>query len=147
MTNPLGNIGSRSIFVASHPSTAPNSTKDTTASTIAELNRFFPFDPYELPLSRTYIDGVYRQWDEVKIVGDDDEQDGEDSDSDEEQEASDEEDTPSSVDGDVSGIPIVVGDVGTASSSAEDLGRSFGGMSISPKRPMEMSQSLLAIHA
>ena len=64
---------SRSVFIASNPSpNASTSTRDTTAAIIVELNGYFPFDPYELSLTRSYI-GIYRVWDEVKIAGDEDE--------------------------------------------------------------------------
>jgi RNA polymerase I-specific transcription initiation factor RRN3 len=36
-----------------------------------ELNTFFPFDPYKLPKSSRYIDGVYREWSAVAIDDDD----------------------------------------------------------------------------
>ena len=46
--------------------------------TNTELNTFFPFDPYKLPKSSRYIDGVYREWSAVAIDDDDDEGDDED---------------------------------------------------------------------
>ena len=55
----------------------------------AELNTFFPFDPYKLPRSSAYIQGVYREWASVAI----DEEDSDDENSDEESEA--DEDIPS----------------------------------------------------
>jgi len=39
----------------------------------AELNTFFPFDPYKLPKSSPYIDGVYREWSSVAIADDEEE--------------------------------------------------------------------------
>ena len=39
----------------------------------AELNTFFPFDPYKLPKSSTYIQDVYREWASVAIDDDDEE--------------------------------------------------------------------------
>ena len=52
----------------------------------AELNTFFPFDPYKLPKSSTYIQDVYREWASVAIDDDD-----EDDDSEEEEDAEEEE--------------------------------------------------------
>ena len=118
---------SRSVFIASNPSpNASTSTRDTTAATIVELNGFFPFDPYELPLTRSYIDGIYRVWDEVKIGGDEDEDTESDEDEDEEEVKA------PSQGGDSPRAPIVVESISAAGGSADDLNKSFGGMSISP---------------
>lgn len=99
-----------------------------------ELNTFFPFDPYKLPRSGTYIDGVYRDWASVAIDDDEDE----DEDEDEEEEAvTDEPPLSSSYDGLSSPIPFARPDQG---SEADKLGASFGGMSISPQHaPISMS--------
>ena len=43
----------------------------------SELNAFFPFDPYRLPKSSTYIQGVYREWSSVAIEDDDEEEEEE----------------------------------------------------------------------
>jgi RNA polymerase I-specific transcription initiation factor RRN3 len=43
----------------------------------AELNTFFPFDPYRLPKSNAFIQGVYREWSSVAIEDEDDEDDEE----------------------------------------------------------------------
>lgn len=32
-----------------------------------DLDQFFPFDPYDLPRSRVYVDKLYRNWDEVAL--------------------------------------------------------------------------------
>jgi RNA polymerase I-specific transcription initiation factor RRN3 len=51
----------------------------------AELNTFFPFDPYMLPKSNSYIQGVYREWSSVAIdddVDEDAEEEGEGDDDD-----------------------------------------------------------------
>ncbi len=29
------------------------------------LESYFPFDPYDLPRSRSYVDAIYRKWDDV----------------------------------------------------------------------------------
>lgn len=91
----------------------------------AELNTFFPFDPYKLPRSSAYIQGVYREWASVAIDDDEDEDEDEDDASD----ADDGED-----DGHVHGLAVPR----TSSPARDDtdgLGASFGGMSISPARP------------
>ena len=130
---------SRSVFVTSNPSsTALTVTRDTTVATIAELNGFFPFDPYELPLTRSYINNIYRVWDEVKIAGDDGDTDSE------EDGVSDE---ARSLSGEPSCVPIVVGNIHAAGSSAEDLNKSFGGMSISPVRQMNIPKSFIEMAA
>jgi RNA polymerase I-specific transcription initiation factor RRN3 len=46
-----------------------------------ELNTFFPFDPYRLPRSGTFIQEVYREWSDVAIDGDEDDDEDEDDDS------------------------------------------------------------------
>ncbi|KAJ3511569.1 hypothetical protein NLJ89_g4025 [Agrocybe chaxingu] len=49
-------------------------------STNAELNTFFPFDPYRLPKSNVFIQSVYREWSSVAIEdeGDDEDEDEDD---------------------------------------------------------------------
>jgi len=88
----------------------------------AELNTFFPFDPYKLPKSSRYIDGVYREWSAVAINdGDDDE--GEDGDEDEDE--------------DINSARIGVSIARAAPSDllGDTLGVSFEAMSISPVQP------------
>jgi RNA polymerase I-specific transcription initiation factor RRN3 len=88
---------------------------------IAELNTFFPFDPYKLPQSSSYIQKVYREWSAVSI----DEED-EDEDNGEEGELS--------LAGDPYG-PLDIPSSSTAQANDSDvLGTSFEGMSISPAR-------------
>lgn len=149
--------GSHSVFIASNPNPSTgitSSSKDSSAATIAELNRIFPFDPYELPLSRAYIDPVYRVWDEVKIGGDEDEEDSDEEDGGESESEEDGADSPASLsDPDrppqARGMPMpaVLGHVPGAGQSAEELGKSLGGMSISPVRRVELSQSFIAMTA
>ena len=43
----------------------------------AELNTFFPFDPYRLSKSNAFIQGVYREWSSVAIEDEVDEEDEE----------------------------------------------------------------------
>lgn len=131
----------RSVFAASNPSTTSTTTTDT-ANTIMELNGFFPFDPYDLHQSRTYIDPIYRPWDEVKIEGDND---------DDEAETEDEEEEASPVNslsnGSAASLPLVFGSVPEARTSADELGQSFGGMSISPVRKVDIPQAFLSMRA
>ncbi|KAI9457292.1 RNA polymerase I-specific transcription initiation factor RRN3 [Russula earlei] len=90
-------------------------------STLRELTSFFPFDPYKLPRSSTYIEPIYREWASVAIEGDDDDDDDDDDDELRGKE----------------GIQVgflrcdTVGDVDL---DADGLGASLGGMSISPVR-------------
>ncbi|PIL37371.1 hypothetical protein GSI_01064 [Ganoderma sinense ZZ0214-1] len=102
-------------------------------SMTSELNTFFPFDPYKLPRSGTYIQGVYREWSSVAI---DDEDDDEEDDEDED-------------DGNGEGaapVGILINSARAQSQPADDtdgLGASFGGMSISPARPEHTPQVLV----
>jgi len=98
----------------------------------ADLNAFFPFDPYKLPLSLPYVEPVYRDWSEVAMDNLDSDEEGED-----EEDSSDSEgvsDGNGETDSDSSGnalehrlVPIYPSD-----DLAKVLGQSFGGMSISP---------------
>lgn len=111
----------------------------------AELHTFFPFDPYKLPRSSSYIRGVYREWSSVAIGGDEE--------SDEEEEDAEDGDEGDR-DGDSNEVgmhPINSSDASLISgglqiprgsqesgSDAAGLGESFGGMSISPAQPMSV---------
>lgn len=90
---------------------------------------FFPFDPYKLPRSSSYIQGVYREWSSVEIGGD------EESDEEEVDEGSGDEVEMPSVG--PSGTSLVSGrlQIPRTSTSDAELGESFGGMSISPAQP------------
>ncbi|KAG8689327.1 hypothetical protein FRC11_003127 [Ceratobasidium sp. 423] len=106
----------------------------------ADLNAFFPFDPYKLPMSHKYIDDVYREWSSVALE--------EDSDTDEDEEAPQESQSQPLVEGDESegdsGDDESEGSVAPSVTSLEPAGipipgsttdlldASFGGMSISP---------------
>ena len=83
----------------------------TNPSTLSELMSFFPFDPYKLPRSSSYIEPIYREWASVAVGVDDDDDD--DDDDDEEEEAD-----------------SVVDEEGHK--EADGLGASFGEMRISP---------------
>jgi len=87
-----------------------------------ELNSFFPFDPYRLPRSGPYIEGVYREWSSVAI----DEEEEEEVESDE-GEASEQEEQE-----DGGGIAVNGTRIAQRDDETDGLGASFGGMSISP---------------
>ncbi|KAH9937995.1 RNA polymerase I-specific transcription initiation factor RRN3-domain-containing protein [Fomitopsis serialis] len=104
-------------------------------SMTTELNTFFPFDPYKLPRSRSYIQGVYREWSAVAI---DDGEDEDDEDGDDE-----EEDEHAAEDRRFDGVSMVGGKAAAGEvDEADGLGESFGGMSISPYRPGSMAMSI-----
>ncbi|KZT24585.1 RNA polymerase I-specific transcription initiation factor RRN3 [Neolentinus lepideus HHB14362 ss-1] len=103
--------GAHSRVTAVHPAILGHSIN-------AELNTFFPFDPYKLPKSASYIEGVYREWASVAI-GDEDE---------------DEEEDDASNGGDGLQVPQMSQSDAT-DDDADGLGVSFGSMSISPVRP------------
>ncbi|KAH7907499.1 RNA polymerase I-specific transcription initiation factor RRN3 [Hygrophoropsis aurantiaca] len=97
-----------------------------------ELHTFFPFDPYKLPRSSSYIQGVYREWSSVAIDDEEDEENGDGDDVDEE-DAQDEELVPA---GSVFGGLTIPGATSQDNDMVADgLGESFGGMSISPAQP------------
>lgn len=75
-----------------------------------DVNAFFPFDPYKLPGSSSFIEDIYREWSMVALDEDD---------SDEEPDEDDQE--------------VIVGDVGEEEEEVQ-LGHSFNEMSISPRR-------------
>ncbi|KAH8984254.1 RNA polymerase I-specific transcription initiation factor RRN3 [Lactarius akahatsu] len=79
----------------------------THPNALSELTSFFPFDPYKLPRSSSYIEPIYREWTSVAVGVDDDD------DSDEEEEEED-------------GADLDV------RAEADGLGASFEEMKISP---------------
>ena len=96
----------------------PGSGSSNSTNALKELTSFFPFDPYKLPRSSSYIEPIYREWASVAIEGDDD---------DEEEEVEDE------VEGMQDGLARPRRDeVDHLDVEADGLGASFGGMSISP---------------
>ncbi|KAI0638420.1 RNA polymerase I-specific transcription initiation factor RRN3 [Trametes polyzona] len=104
----------------------------------SELNTFFPFDPYKLPRSGSYIQGVYREWASVAIDDDEDEEEEEDEEDGEEQAADESSSQP---------VGILINGARAPSETADEadgLGESFGGMSISPARPAHIPQMLVA---
>jgi RNA polymerase I-specific transcription initiation factor RRN3 len=89
----------------------------TSISALSELTSFFPFDPYKLPRSSSYIEPIFREWASVAIEGDGDDEDDEDEDEDEM--------------GGKGGLSLRDALDGVEV-EADGLGASFGGMSISP---------------
>ncbi|KAG8739372.1 hypothetical protein FRC10_005691 [Ceratobasidium sp. 414] len=105
-----------------------------------DLNAFFPFDPYKLPLSHKYIDDVYRDWGSVALEDDIDSDEGEEEDvtntiqdrrfysadlDQEDEYEGDERSQASRSSPEPEGISI-------SGSAADLLDATFGGMSISP---------------
>ena len=85
------------------------------------MTTFFPFDPYKLPRTCSYIDGIYREWTSVALDGEDDDDDDED------------EETVESERGDVLEQDLHMhGPQSFVEDLPVGLGESFGGMSISP---------------
>ncbi|KAG8914688.1 hypothetical protein FRC00_011471 [Tulasnella sp. 408] len=75
-----------------------------------DINAFFPFDPYKLPGSSSFIDDIYREWSMVALDEDDSEDEEDEDDHD-----------------------VVVGEMGEEEEEVQ-LGHSFNEMSISPRR-------------
>jgi RNA polymerase I-specific transcription initiation factor RRN3 len=106
-----------------HPSILNETTDE-------ELHNFFPFDPYRLPKSSSYIQSIYKEWSSVAFGEGDDERDEGD-------EGDDEYDGDWHHQNDISkehhpDLPII-------QSREEDdvwLGISFEAMSISPAPPV-----------
>jgi RNA polymerase I-specific transcription initiation factor RRN3 len=110
----------------------------------AGLDSYYPFDPFTLPRSKRYIEGIYRTWGEVSIPLDDDDDESEDESEDEEEEEEDESDVDSVLDH-PTGRPVALPKNKTGSSSWNEarrrlmvgskddgLSSSLEGMSISP---------------
>ena len=85
-----------------------------------ELNTFFPFDPYKLPKSSRYINGVYREWSAVAINGEDEDED---------------EDEDEGEDIGSARIGMSIARTAPPDPPGDSLGASFEAMSISPVRP------------
>lgn len=96
------------------------SSNSNNISALSELTSFFPFDPYKLPRSSSYIEPIFREWASVAIEGDGDDEDDEDEDEDEM--------------GGKEGLSLR--DALDGEVEADGLGASFGGMSISPGPPV-----------
>jgi RNA polymerase I-specific transcription initiation factor RRN3 len=98
-----------------------------------EMDSFFPFDPFKLPLSSVYIDDIYREW-----TADDEsasEEASSDSDADDDSSSASEADTETE-EGDFaprSGGLAVPGSMASREEE-DDVARSFEAMSLSPDR-------------
>lgn len=148
--NKRGDLSVSSISTPSAPSSNSRRVSDREPSSMtlmntkilyepvtAELSTFFPFDPYRLPRSSAFVQGVYREWSSVALDEDD-----EDEDEDEAEDAEDNEgDSPSQL-GAVSNtahLDIPKAAVATQRNTDDGaLGESLGAMSISPV-PMSIS--------
>ncbi|KAJ1309013.1 hypothetical protein OPQ81_004695 [Rhizoctonia solani] len=108
----------------------------------ADLNAFFPFDPYKLPMSHKYIDDVYREWSSVALEEDSD-SDGDEEEALQESQSQppvgdddDESDSGDDSESEGSVVPRVTGlepaGIPIPGSTTDLLDASFGGMSISP---------------
>lgn len=111
----------------------------------ADLTTFFPFDPFKLPRSSMYIDGIYREWSSVAIDDseDEDEEESEEEDGKDEYEYEDDEEV-----GPGNGLPThrskdedlyMHGPASFADDKDDGLGVTFGGMSISPSQPQRVA--------
>lgn len=100
------------------------------ASFDAELTTFFPFDPFRLPRSSAFIDGIYREWTSVALdeSGDEDEDESEE-----------EEEEGGGVGSQQSDEDLYMHGPASLIEDTAGLGASFGGMSISPVRHTEVS--------
>lgn len=99
-----------------------------------ELHTFFPFDPFKLPRSGEYIQGVYREWAAVAI--DDEEEDEDEDDLIEEGSTVDEREHGQS------GLCIPITASKRGESDDDELGASFGGMSISPAQTRTVAMAI-----
>jgi RNA polymerase I-specific transcription initiation factor RRN3 len=96
----------------------PGSGSSNSINALSELTSFFPFDPYKLPRSSSYIEPIYREWASVAIEGESDD---------------DDEECEDEVEGMQDGLTRPRRDeVDHLDVEADGLGASFGGMSISP---------------
>jgi len=100
-----------------------------------ELHTFFPFDPYKLPRSGEYIQGVYREWSTVAI-GDDEEEDQDEDDLVESASLA-----PRSWEQE-RGLTIANTSQKRGKSDDGGLDASFGGMSISPAQTRVMAMAI-----
>ena len=95
-----------------------------------EVNTFFPFDPYRLPKSNTYIRDIYREWSSVAIDEEDD-----DEDEDEAADLDDSDDRQATTTDLSSRECLDIPHTDHFSGDEGALGESLGKMSISPARP------------
>lgn len=109
----------------------------------AQIDSHFPFDPFKLPLSATYINPIYRQWSSGFDHEEDEDEDTETENPEEESEA-DSSAVPSSVDSEASStlapppgsIPMqhLIDPALLAEGQDDPFSKSFEAMSVSPRR-------------
>lgn len=99
-----------------------------------ELHTFFPFDPFKLPRSGEYIQGVYREWAAVAIDDEEDEEEDEDD--------LIEGSTVDEREHGQSGLCIPITASKRGESDDDELGASFGGMSISPAQTRTVAMAI-----
>ncbi|OAX39021.1 RNA polymerase I-specific transcription initiation factor RRN3 [Rhizopogon vinicolor AM-OR11-026] len=99
-----------------------------------ELHTFFPFDPYKLPRSGEYIQGVYREWAAVAI----------DDDEDEDQDEDDLVEEGPALDDWEPGRGLTIANTAPRRRDSNDggLDASFGGMSISPAQTRTVAMAI-----
>jgi RNA polymerase I-specific transcription initiation factor RRN3 len=99
-----------------------------------ELHTFFPFDPYKLPRSGEYIQGIYREWSAVAIDDDEDEEQDEDDLA---------EEGPAPEDWE-QGRGLTIANTAQRRGKPDDggLDASFGGMSISPAQTRTVAMAI-----
>ncbi|KAK1223334.1 DNA independent RNA polymerase I transcription factor [Marasmius sp. AFHP31] len=102
----------------------------------AELNTFFPFDPYALPRSNRFIEDKYRSWKDVAIDDEDEDDEDEDEDEDEDDDNKDGDEDPGAEDN--MSVSVEQGRIGKLGITS-----SFDAMSISPARPGVQAASIL----
>jgi RNA polymerase I-specific transcription initiation factor RRN3 len=98
-----------------------------------ELHTFFPFDPFKLPRSGEYIQGVYREWAAVAI--DDEEEEDED-------DLLEEGSTVDEREHGQGGLCIPITASKRGESDDDELGASFGRMSISPAQTRTVAMAI-----
>lgn len=102
-----------------------------------ELHTFFPFDPYKLPRSGEYIQGIYREWSAVTIDDDDDDEDEDQDEDDLAEEGTAPEDWEQG-----RGLTITNTAQRRRESGDGGLDASFGGMSISPAQTRTVAMAI-----
>jgi RNA polymerase I-specific transcription initiation factor RRN3 len=115
----------------------------------AQIDSHFPFDPYKLPLSATYINAIYRTWDSGGLDDEEDEDTETENENNEEEEEEDSSMVASSADSTASSLlvppagsipmqslidPALLGD--------DPFSKSFEAMSVSPRRNTLILSSL-----
>lgn len=116
----------------------PNTATPRQLVVAEEMDSFFPFDPFKLPLSSIYIDDIYRDWeDDEGGDGSASSSGGTSSDTDEDSDSDDDDDDDESD----SGAEGIMARGGLAVPGSErrreeddEVARSFEAMSLSPDR-------------